>query len=88
VALTHVEHGAALVDVVKRLVHTASRTGIRPTQLLLDRGFYRVAVIRYRQAARYPFIRSAGADALMTRAVPMGRGVLPPPNATVGAAIP
>jgi hypothetical protein len=24
--------------------------------LLLDRGFYRVAVIRYRQAARYPFI--------------------------------
>src|SRR5512147_421278 len=56
VALTHVEHGADLVDVVKRLLRTASRAGIRPNLLLLDRGFYRVAVIRYLQAARYPFI--------------------------------
>lgn len=56
VALTHVEHGADLVDVVKRLLRTASRAGIRPTLLLLDRGFYRVDVIRYLQAARYPFL--------------------------------
>lgn len=56
VALTHVEHGADLVEVVKRLLRTASRAGIRPNLLLLDRGFYRVDVIRYLQAARYPFI--------------------------------
>jgi hypothetical protein len=29
---------------------------VRPSLLLLDRGFYSVAVIRYLQAARYPFI--------------------------------
>jgi putative transposase len=46
VALTHVEHGADLVEVVKRLLRTASRAGIKPNLLLLDRGFYRVAVIR------------------------------------------
>jgi putative transposase len=56
VALTHVEHGADLADVVKRLLRLASRAGIRPNLLLLDRGFYSVAVIRYLQAARYPFI--------------------------------
>ncbi|HLP72912.1 MAG TPA: transposase, partial [Bacteroidales bacterium] len=56
VALTHVEHGADLVEVVKRLLRTASRAGIRPSLLLLDRGFYSVDVIRYLQAARYPFI--------------------------------
>ena len=55
VAFTHVEHGADLVAVIKRLLHTASRAGIKPRLLLLDRGFYRVAVIRYLQAARYPF---------------------------------
>src|SRR5512143_2872012 len=56
VALTHVEHGADLVDVVKRLLRTASRAGIRPNLLLLDRGCYRVDVIRYLHAARYPVI--------------------------------
>ena len=55
-ALTHVEHGADLVEVIKRLLRTASRGRIRPNLLLLDRGFYSVAVIRYLQAARYPFI--------------------------------
>ena len=56
VAFTHVEHGADLVAVIKRLLRTASRAGIKPRLLLLDRGFYSVAVIRYLQAARYPFI--------------------------------
>jgi putative transposase len=56
VALYQVEHGTDLVDVVKRLLRTASRAGIRPNLLLLDRGFYSVDVIRYLQAARYPFI--------------------------------
>lgn len=56
VALTRVEQGTALVAVIKRLVHNASRAGVRPNLLLLDRGFYSVAVIRYLQAARYPFL--------------------------------
>jgi hypothetical protein len=30
--------------------------GVRPRLLLLDRGFYSVAVVRYLQAARYPFL--------------------------------
>ena len=56
VALTRVEKGTALVDVLKRLLRRASRAGVRPNLLLLDRGFYSVAIIRYLQAARYPFI--------------------------------
>ena len=51
VALTPVEHGADLVDVVKCLLRTASLAGIRPNLLLLDSGCYSVAVIRYLQAA-------------------------------------
>ena len=56
VALTRVEKGTALVAVLQRLLRGASRAGVRPQLLLLDRGFYSVAVIRYLQAARYPFI--------------------------------
>jgi hypothetical protein len=56
VALTQVEKGTALIEVVKRLLQRVSRAGVRPNLLLLDRGFYSVAVIRYLQAARYPFI--------------------------------
>ncbi len=56
VALTRVETGMALVEVLKRLLQYASRAGIRPSLRLLDRGFYRVEVIRYLQAARRPFI--------------------------------
>ena len=56
VALTRVEKGTALVEVLKRLLRRASQAGVRPNLLLLDRGFYSVAIIRYLQAARYPFI--------------------------------
>lgn len=56
VALTRVEKGTALVEVVKRLLRRARLAGVRPNLLLLDRGFYSVAIIRYLQAARYPFI--------------------------------
>lgn len=56
VALTRVEKDTALVEVLKRLLRRASRAGVRPNLLLLDRGFYSVAIIRYLQAARYPFI--------------------------------
>ena len=56
VALTGVTKGEPLKDVVQRLLRQAARVGIRPRLLLLDRGFYSVAVVRYLQAARYPFL--------------------------------
>src|SRR5512135_938956 len=54
VALTGVTKGEPLKDVVRRLLRQAASVGIRPRLLLLDRGFYSVAVVRYLQAARYP----------------------------------
>jgi hypothetical protein len=39
VALTRVENGTALVEVLKRLLRRASLSGVRPNLLLLDRGF-------------------------------------------------
>jgi hypothetical protein len=56
VALTGVTKGEPLKDVVQRLLRQAASVGVRPRLLLLDRGFYSVAVIRYLQAARYPFL--------------------------------
>ena len=56
VALIRVEHGTPMVEVLKRLLHLVRQTGIRPRLLLLDRGFYSVAVIRYLYPACYPFI--------------------------------
>ena len=56
VALTGVNKGESLKDVVQRLLQQAARVGVRPRLLLLDRGFYSVAVVRYLQAARYPFL--------------------------------
>src|SRR5512147_2747210 len=56
VALTGVTKGEPLKDVVQRLLRQATRVGVRPRLLLLDRGFYSVAVVRYLQQARYPFL--------------------------------
>ena len=56
VALTGVRKGESLKDVVQRLLRQAASVGIRPRLLLLDRGFYSVAVIRYLQQARVPFL--------------------------------
>ena len=56
VALTRVEKGITLVEVLKRLLQYANRAGIRPSLLLLDRGFDSVEGIRYLPAARRPFI--------------------------------
>ncbi len=56
VALTGVRKGEPLKDVIQRLLRQAARVGVRPRLLLLDRGFYSVAVVRYLQAARYPFL--------------------------------
>jgi hypothetical protein len=56
VALTAVAKGEPLKEVVQRLLKQARSVGVRPRLLLLDRGFYSVEVIRYLQAARYPFL--------------------------------
>jgi putative transposase len=56
VALTGVKKGEPLKDVVRRLLRQAASVGVRPRLLLLDRGFYSVAVVRYLQRARYPFL--------------------------------
>src|SRR5512142_1864670 len=56
VALTGVRKGEPLKDVVQRLLRQAARVGVRSQLLLLDRGFYSVAVVRYLQQARYPFL--------------------------------
>jgi putative transposase len=56
VALTAVRRGGPLQDVIRRLLSQAARAGVRPRYLLLDRGFCAADVIRYLQAARYPFL--------------------------------
>jgi Transposase DDE domain len=56
VALTTVAKGEAMKDVVQRLLKQARSVGIVVRLVLLDRGFYSVDVIRYMQAARYPFL--------------------------------
>jgi Transposase DDE domain len=56
VALTGVTKGEPLKEVVQRLLRQAARVGVRPRLLVLDRGFYSVAVVRYLQRARYPFL--------------------------------
>src|SRR5262245_51343182 len=45
VALTGVCKGESLKEVVQRLLRQAAAVGIRPRLLLLDRGFYSVAVV-------------------------------------------
>ena len=61
VALAYVRKGDDLAEVVKGLLRQAAKGGVRPRYLLLDRGFYQVGVIRYLQAARYPFLMPAPA---------------------------
>ena len=56
VALQAVAKGEPLKAVVQRLLKQARSAGVRPRLVLLDRGFYGVDVVRYLQAARYPFL--------------------------------
>jgi len=56
VAMTRVLANEPLQEVIRRLLQQASRQGVKPRFLLLDRGFHNVEVIRYLQRARYPFI--------------------------------
>ena len=59
VALTPVEYGEKMKDIVQRLLTLARKTCVRPGLLLLDRGFYSIDVIRYLQRARVPFLMPA-----------------------------
>ena len=56
VALAYVRKGQPLKEVIQELLRQAARAGVRPRYLLLDRGFCSVAVLRYLQRARYPFL--------------------------------
>lgn len=56
VALRVVHQGDGWDAIVRDLLRQAVRAGVKASLVLLDRGFYSVAVIRYLQAARYPFI--------------------------------
>jgi hypothetical protein len=56
VALAYVRKGETMQAVIQRLLREAAKAGVRPRYLLLDRGFWSVAVIRYLQQARYPFL--------------------------------
>jgi putative transposase len=56
VALTWVRRGAALQEVLQRLLAQAAQAGVRPRYLLLDRGFCSVAIFRYLQASRRAFL--------------------------------
>lgn len=56
IALTPVRRGERMEEVVRRLLAQARGEGVKCRLLLLDRGFYSVAVIRYLQAARVPFL--------------------------------
>ena len=56
IALTPVCRGERMEDVVQRLLRQARAEGVKCRLLLLDRGFYSVAVIRYLQAAGVPFL--------------------------------
>jgi hypothetical protein len=56
VALMAVTREQTMEDVTKELLRQAKKAGIHVRFLVLDREFYSVAVIRYLQAARAPFL--------------------------------
>jgi hypothetical protein len=55
-ALAVVERGEKLQEVLKRLLRRLAALGVSTRLLLLDRGFWSVAVLRYLQQARKPFL--------------------------------
>lgn len=54
--LRGVHHSDPWDEVVKDLLRQVRQAGVPIGLVLVDRGFYSVAVIRYLQAARYPFL--------------------------------
>jgi hypothetical protein len=55
-ALSYVRSGEGMEEVVRRLLRRCCELQVKAGLVLLDRGFWQVAVIRYPQAARYPFL--------------------------------
>jgi hypothetical protein len=55
-AVSPVTRSDLLKDVLQELLGLVSKAGLKPGLLLLDRGFYSVAIIRYVQQARRPFL--------------------------------
>ena len=55
-ALTHVEQGEAMKDVVQRLLAIVRRRDVKIKFLLLDKGFFSVEVISYLKRAGHGFI--------------------------------
>jgi hypothetical protein len=55
-ALTHVERKEPMKDVVQRLLATVRKRGVKVRFLLLDKGFFSVAVISYLKRVRQKFI--------------------------------
>lgn len=55
-ALTHVEAGETMKDVVQRLLQIVRRRGVKIKFVLLDKGFFSVGVISYLKRAGYGFI--------------------------------
>jgi putative transposase len=55
-ALTVVERGEQMAEVLKRLFRKLSALGVTTRMTLLDRGFWSVAVIRYLRLAKKPFL--------------------------------
>lgn len=55
-ALTHVERGESMKDVVQRLLAIVRRRQVRIKYLLLDKGFFSVDVISYLKHAQHGFI--------------------------------
>jgi putative transposase len=55
-ALTHVERGEAMKQVVQRLIATVRRRGVKIKFLLLDKGFFSVEMISYLKRAGHGFI--------------------------------
>ena len=56
IALTPVCRGESMENVLRRLLHQARAEGVKSRLLLLDRGFYSVAVIGYLKSARVAFL--------------------------------
>jgi hypothetical protein len=72
-ALTRVSYGEPMKDVVQRLLRIVRRRGVKIRFLLLDKGFFSVAVISYLKRAGHGFILPA---------VPRGRKPKGPQPAT------
>jgi len=55
-ALSYVRAGEPIEEVLKRLLRRCCELQVKAGLVLLDRGFWKVKVIRYLQQARYPFL--------------------------------